>query len=131
MSEKGHKLLAAGTATLIAEPAFALAHQGTVGVILGLAAGAAAYALVTDVEQMTGRSLALPARKRRETKPVRSRPSGKLHFAHRLLVGKSVREAEAAEAATDEEAEDETVFVEEDEDLAPQDLLELGWNRHP
>ena len=38
----GQKLAIAGAATLIAEPALALAHQGSLGVIVGLAAGAVA-----------------------------------------------------------------------------------------
>jgi hypothetical protein len=113
MSGKGHKWLAASTATLIAEPVLALAHQGGVGVILGLAAGAAAYALIDDVEQATGKSLALPARRRAARSESNTR--GKSSLAHRLLVGKSYREEEEAGDPDTEDLEvdeaDDTVIV--------------------
>lgn len=118
---KGHKLLAAGTATLIAEPVFALAHQGALGVILGLAAGAAAYALIDDVEQVTGKHLSLPARQHRDTRGGDVRQPGKLSLAHRLLVGKSVREEAADENDDDLEPDEDE---EEEEDIL--DTLELG-----
>src|SRR5260370_30896494 len=102
MSRKGHTWRAASTATLIAEPVVAFAHQGGVGVILGLAAGAAAYALIDDVEQVTGKSLALPARRRRAARSE-SNTRGKSSLAYRLLVGKSIREE--ADAANDIEPE--------------------------
>lgn len=60
----GHKLIAAGTAMLIAEPALALAHTGGIGIIVGLAAGAIAYTAVDELEQATGRDFSLPARAR-------------------------------------------------------------------
>ena len=59
---KAHKLLGAGAATLIVEPALAMAHQGGLGIILGLVAGAVAYGIVDEVEQRTGGQLTLPVR---------------------------------------------------------------------
>ncbi len=109
----GHKWLAAGTASLIAEPALQMAHQGTIGVIVGLAVGAAAYALIDDVEMVMGKSLALPARTRSDI-PSSSSHRGRPSLAHRLLVGKSVRDDEE-EAATG----DETIIVSEEEDSEP------------
>ena len=119
---KAHKLLAAGTATLIAEPALAFAHQGGLGIIVGLAVGAVAWGVADDLEQRTGGQLPLPASRARKHK--RAARDGQPSPAYRLLVGKSQRET--APATDEEEAEEETVFVEEDENLAPQDVLELG-----
>jgi hypothetical protein len=120
---RGHKLLAAGTATLIAEPVLALAHQGGLGILVGLAAGAAAYALSDDIGHLASRhNVTLPAR---PPKPTREgKRDGLPSLAHRLLVGKSVREAEAAARSgsgepTTEDLED-TRFV----DL--EALLDLG-----
>jgi len=88
MATQGHKLAAAGTAALIAEPALAFAHTGGVGVIVGLAIAAAAYCAVEDVEQATGREL--------PTLPVpRPTPPGRHSLAYRLLHGKSTRSAQA------------------------------------
>src|SRR5260370_11043523 len=101
---KAHKFLAAGTATLIAEPALAIAHQGGIGVIVGLAVGAAAYALIDDVEMMTGKSLTLPVRPG-SAAAATPNTRGKSSLAHRLLVGKSVREE--ANATDDIEPEEE------------------------
>ena len=122
MSNKGHKWLAAGTATFIAEPVFAFAHQGAVGVILGVAAGAAAYALIDDVEQVTGKQLSLPARHRSSHPQARTREKASLGY--RLLVGKSARE----EAEADDDLD--TVLVAEEEAEALPDTVELG-DLHP
>src|ERR1700694_4466196 len=97
---KAHKLLAAGTATLIAEPALAFAHQGGLGIIVGLAVGAVVWGVADDLEQ-------------------RARGDATPNPAYRLLVGKSQREADPT--TDEEEAEDETAFVGEDKDLALQD----------
>jgi FtsK/SpoIIIE family len=107
---KAHKLLAAGTATIIAEPMLALAHQGGLGIIVGLAIGAVAWGVADDVEQRTSKSLSLPASRARQSEKKRTAQEGRLNPAYRLLVGKSVRE----------EAEDETVLIDEDE--APDEL---------
>ncbi len=88
----GHKWLAAGTTALIAEPALAMAHQGGIGVIVGLAAGAAAYALIDDIEMKTGKTFALPVPERKRDRP---RAAGKPSPLYRLFVGKSVREERA------------------------------------
>jgi Helicase HerA, central domain len=126
---KAHKLMGAGAATLIAEPALAMAHQGGLGIIVGLVIGAVAYGIVDEVEQRGGQ-LALPVLNQPLATEKAQRGSdgkSKPNLAHRLLVGKSVREAEAATA--DDEAD--TVLIDEDEDLegdeerAP-DTLELG-----
>jgi hypothetical protein len=121
---KAHKFLAAGTATLIAEPALAMAHQGGIGVIVGLAVGAAAYALIDDVEMVTGKSLALPAR-RRSAPDATPNTRGKPSLAHRLLVGKSEREEEGRAPAELEEVADE-----DEESIDMEELLELG-ELHP
>jgi Helicase HerA, central domain len=122
---KAHRLLAAGTATLIAEPALAMAHQGGIGVIVGLAVGAAAYALIDDVEMVTGKQLSLPARRQSAaTTPPKTR--GKSPLFHRLLVGKSVREEGMAPSELEEVADDDP----EDESIDLEELLELG-ELHP
>lgn len=116
---KAHKLMGAGAATLIAEPALAMAHQGGLGIIVGLVIGAVAYGIVDEVEQRTGGQLALPGRLQPLATEKAAHENGgksKLNLAHRLLVGKSVREAEAAEA-------DDTAVVPEEEleTTAPND----------
>src|SRR5450759_1633399 len=121
---KAHKLLAAGTATLIAEPALAMAHQGGIGVIVGLAVGAAAYALIDDVEMVTGKSLALPVR-RQSAAAATPNTREKSPLFHRLLVGKSVREEEGIAPAELEEVADE-----DEEYIDLEELLELG-ELHP
>ncbi len=115
-SSKVHKLMGAGAATLIAEPALALAHQGGLGIIVGLVIGAVAYGVVDEVEQRTGGQPALPVRNQSPATEKAARGGdgkSKPTLAHRLLVGKSVREA--ATTTDDEEAaaEDETVIVPE------------------
>jgi hypothetical protein len=103
MATRTHKLLAAGTAVLIAEPAFALAHTGGVGVIVGLAVGAIAYHAVEDVEAAMGKELpSLPAPGKREKK---EREPGRLSFGQRLLTGRSVREAEERQEEAGQSAE--------------------------
>lgn len=89
MATHGQKLLAAGTAALIAEPVLALAHMGGVGVIVGLAVGAAAYVAVEDVERVTGRELPLPAPRNERADAENGTP--RHSFAYRLLNGKSMR----------------------------------------
>src|SRR5712692_9641393 len=98
-SNKAHKLMGAGAATLIAEPALAMAHQGGLGIILGLVAGAVASGIVDEIEQRTDGQLALPFRNQPLATEKAERGSdgkSKPNLAHLLLVGKSVRkEAEA------------------------------------
>ncbi len=94
MATKGQKLLAAGTAALIAEPALALAHTGGVGAIVGLAVGAIAYVVVEDVERATGRELSLPTSKSSEwgQQGQDDAQPHKHSLAYRLFHGKSTRE---------------------------------------
>lgn len=126
---RGHKILAAGTTALIAEPVLALMHQGGIGVIAGLFLGAAAYIAVENIEDATGKSLALPARAPHPPREKSERAaSGKLSLGYRLVVGKSVREAADLEEE-DPELED-SYIPEEDEDV-PEDVLELGADLHP
>jgi hypothetical protein len=118
---KAHKLMGAGAATLIAEPALAMAHQGGLGIIVGLVIGAVAYGIVDEVEQRTGGQLALPGRNQSlATEKAERRSDGdgksKLNLAHRLLVGKSIREAEA-EAANDDTDDETTVITDPDSDV--------------
>lgn len=117
---RGHKILAAGTTALIAEPVLALAHQGGIGVIAGLFLGAAAYVAIENIEDTTGKSLALPARAPRAPREKKERAaSGKPSLGYRLVVGKSVREAEEEDAPGDLEDDPEEEYV-------PEDTLELG-----
>jgi len=96
MATKGQKLLAAGTAALIAEPALALAHTGGVGAIVGLVVGAIAYVAVEDVERMAGRELPLPAPQSTafDTEKEQATLQGRHHYslAYRIFNGKSTRE---------------------------------------
>lgn len=81
MATKEQRLVAAGTAMLIAEPAFALMHGGGVGFIAGIAVGAAAYLGTDDIERAIGKEIpSMPA----------SEP-GKPSLVYRMLNGKSVR----------------------------------------
>lgn len=101
MATRGHKLFAAGSAVAVAEPAMALAHQGGLGVIVGLALGVAAYAAVDEVEKIAGKEIpALPAR---------PKDTGKTPVVSRLLSGKSVREQSLSSSRLDFNAEDELV----------------------
>src|SRR5712691_11135261 len=118
-SSKAHKLMGAGAATLIAEPALAMAHQGGLGIIVGLVIGAVSYGIVDEVEQRTGGQLALPGRNQSlatEKAERRSDGKSKLNLAHRLLVGKSIREAEA-EASNDDTDDETTVITDPDSDV--------------
>src|ERR1700719_1394845 len=94
---KTHKLLAAGSATLIAEPALAFAHQGGLGVILGLAAGAVAWGIVDDLEKRKESQEPLLASSSGEHTALVQQQDLHLdkakHGLYRLFVGKSVREA--------------------------------------
>ena len=90
MKEQGQKLVTAGAAILIVEPAMQLAHFGGPGVIAGLAAGAVAY-LVADEVQRARHSAAgetPPPAPAVEEKPARP---GQHSLAYRLVNGKSVR----------------------------------------
>src|SRR5579884_1832133 len=87
MATRGQKLITAGSVALIAEPALALAHQGGLGVIIGLAAGAVAYCAVDDLERVTGRQLPRPAARTANNHQERGKPS----LAYRLFNGKSMR----------------------------------------
>src|ERR1700731_2193863 len=124
--DKTRQLMAAGTATLIAEPALAFAHQGGLGVIVGLVAGAVAYGILDDIEQRTGGQM---ARSTIGSRQPPGQPPGRTgkdrpNPLSRLLVGKSMREAVSI---GDEEEADPVVIGEEDEasdELA--ETLELG-----
>lgn len=112
----GHKLIAAGTAMLIAEPALALAHTGGIGIIVGLAAGAIAYTAVDEIEQATGREFSLPARARSD------QTHGSLLY--RMVHGRSTRGD-----WLDEDGEDEGEEYEEEEpdtDPLAERLIELS-----
>ncbi len=86
-SNNGQKLAIAGAATLVAEPALALAHTGGLGVIVGFAAGAVAYWVVDEIEQATGKEVPLPA----GPAAKRAREPGQPSLFYRMLNGKSVR----------------------------------------
>ena len=90
MATREQKLMAAGAAITIAEPALALAHTGGVGAIVGLALGAFVYHAIDDIEHMTGRELPLPARTVKE--PKEAKDPGQRSLAYRMFNGKSVRE---------------------------------------
>lgn len=94
MATKGQKLFAAGTATLIAEPALALAHMGGVGAIVGLAVGAIAYVALEDVERFVGRDISLPAPEisEQEQQGPDAATTKKQSLAYRIFNGKSTRE---------------------------------------
>jgi hypothetical protein len=120
---KTHKLIAAGSATLIAEPALAMAHQGGLGIIVGLVVGAVAYGILDEVEQRTDGQLALPVRPR-SAAAANPKTQGKSSLGYRLLVGKSVREEEGRAPTELEEVADE------EESIDLEELLELG-ELHP
>jgi hypothetical protein len=95
---QGQKLVAAGAAMMIAEPALALAHTGGTGVIVGLAVGAIAYLVTDEVHQAKGVS----DEEEEPTTPEKKKPvaPGKPSLAYRLVNGKSVRgEDESTSAA--------------------------------
>lgn len=107
MATRGQKLAAAGGTALIAEPVLALAHQGAVGVIVGLALGAAAYAVADDVEHAVGKG--------RESLPTATKDHGKPSVAHRLFNGKSVRHGH-----DHQDAQASTAFADDDQLRAPR-----------
>jgi hypothetical protein len=121
MATRGQKLLAAGTAVLVAEPLLALAHTGGVGAIVGLAVGAIAYNAVEDLERAAGREISLPV-------PT-TRAAGNESFAYRLLNGKSTRDARQeinSNQADQQEWDDEDEFDHEGAFTFSQ-LLATGW----
>jgi hypothetical protein len=87
---RGHKLAAASVATLIAEPALALAHTGGTGVIVGLAAGAVAYLVADEVQQARQNAVEAGEYSPAPASPAK-REDKKPSLAYRLLNGKSVR----------------------------------------
>ncbi|HLZ62772.1 MAG TPA: FtsK/SpoIIIE domain-containing protein, partial [Ktedonosporobacter sp.] len=90
-------------ALLIAEPALAFAHTGGVGVIVGLAAGLAAYVYADDLipEKTGGESSSPPA-------PA-TQASGQPGMLYRLLNGKSTRGEQDAEDSQERASDEETV----------------------
>src|SRR5262245_48437014 len=86
---QGQKLLAAGSAIIVAEPIAQLAHLGGPGVIAGLALGAIAYLATDEIQQAkaAGGDDTPPATPVQE----QSAKPGKQSFAYRLFNGKSVR----------------------------------------
>lgn len=87
---RGHKLAAASVATIIAEPALALAHTGGTGVIVGLAAGAVAYLIADEVQQARQNAVEAGEYSPAPASPAK-REDEKPSLAYRLLNGKSVR----------------------------------------
>lgn len=90
----GRKLVAATTTALIAEPLLAgLMHQGGLGVIIGLGLAGAAYHLADDLPMMKA------AGERGEISPAQPDQTMQkvAEVTHRLLNGKSVREAQETE----------------------------------
>lgn len=87
MANRGHKLIAAGTTILIAEPVLtAAAHQGGFGAIVGVGLGLIAYNVVEDLEKLIGRAA--------PTLPTLSLPkhkTGELPMWYRALNGASTR----------------------------------------
>ena len=130
MKRNGQKVAAGVATTTIAEPLLMLAHQGGVGVIVGLGLGVAAYLGVDEI-QGWGERLGFGSEERAEkAAPVlRAVAQGKhkgASWGKRLLVGRSVREAEVAEIHSGDEPD--TVFVDEEEE---EDLLALGYDLSP
>jgi hypothetical protein len=96
MANNHRKLLAAGSAALVVEPALALMHTGGVGVIVGLGVAAAAYMLADDLEGVMGKdSPSLPVSAKGK--------QGTSSLAYRLLNGKSTRGQELADQTEEEE----------------------------
>src|SRR5579859_2035940 len=90
MVNKGQKLLAAGAAIAIAEPALAAAHGGPIGVIVGGAIGLATYVYADDLAKLVGRDTSsLPT-----SKPKKP---GQFGMFYRLTHGKSTRRREQDE----------------------------------
>jgi hypothetical protein len=89
MNEQGQKIIAAGAALVVAEPALHMFGAGVPGVIVGLAASAAAYLVVDDIHKArnNGRD-ATPAPVREKNPTIPGKPS----LAYRLINGKSARE---------------------------------------
>jgi hypothetical protein len=112
MKEQGQKLVAAGAASIIAVPA--LAHFGGTGIIVGLAAGAAAYLATDEIHNHKAKQAAgggdtpLVA----EAQPHEKKPAapGRHSLAYRLLNGKSARSDEAENEKSDEDDELDDIF---------------------
>ncbi len=102
MKRRGQKLLAAGSAIIIAEPAAQLAHLGGPGVIAGLAIGAIAYLVADEIHQSKAEAEA-GGDNTPPASPIQGQQSaqpGKSSFAYRMLNGKSVRNGDKNLAAS-------------------------------
>ena len=96
MATTSQKVIAAASTIGVAEAALAMAHTGAVGVIVGLAVGAAAYCSMEDIERVTGRKFpTLPAR----SEPAVQGNPNHMSLGYRLLHGKSIREQPDGEQA--------------------------------
>src|SRR6266571_1575246 len=103
---KRQKLATAGTIIALAETGLAFMHTGAIGAIIGAAAGAAAYVYADDIAGALGRGGDhIPSPQ------VEKARKGSLGVAHRLLNGKSVREAYAQDAGVTRKLPEEEVFV--------------------
>lgn len=132
MATQGQKLLAAGTAALIAEPALAIAHMGGVGAIVGLAVGAIAYVAVEDVERMTGRDfspLPAPETSEQEQQGQDAQTPKKHSLIYRIFNGKSTRENAMQEDQGEAEGTNEDADHNEKSSASSRqdELLRLGF----
>ncbi len=110
---KANKIMAASAAALIVEPAMILAHQGGVGVIVGLGIAGAAYLLADDIK---GKDTPSPAAALPSTEKLSRHASS---LGYRLLNGKSTREQIDADAKTEKLPEEAQAWeFEGDEDIA-------------
>src|SRR5437763_1624775 len=103
-TNKGQKLAIAGTATLLAEPALALAHTGGLGVIVGLAVGAVTYWLVDELDQTDGEDLS-PSTETVEVPTKQTDDPGQPSLLYRMFNGKSIRGDRHGDATSDQNTE--------------------------
>ena len=101
--EKNAQIAVTGATTIVAETALALAHGGGLGVIVGLGAGALAYWLAGEMQDVKAGDTPPPSSANEES-PAQQKKNGELSLMYRLTHGKSVR----GEQAQDDQNTDDT-----------------------
>lgn len=99
--EKNAQIAVTGATTVVAETALALAHGGGLGVIVGLGAGALAYWLAGEMQDVMGGDTPPPTSVNEDV-PAEQKKKGELSLMYRLTHGKSVRGEGQGEQETDE-----------------------------
>lgn len=116
MTRPEKAIVTGAAATIIAESALALMHQGGLGLIAGAAIGAATYLTIDDIEKKIAVNRPEPSPLEQPSLPKESRNGSKnSSLAYRLFNGKSVRRD--AESMTQQQREDQQEDAEDFEQV--------------